>query len=130
MILERLDEPPEDLAKRTGWEIKPEGACREEVCVPLPSPFDVRDLATRLGMALVQDEEHGLWALGPESGGRDWRNASARNRRPVHGETAESARGFPDVFVISSQRTITGVPSISVCILSRTGRKLLTSSTT
>ena len=27
-------------------------------------------LADRLGMALVHDEAHGLWALGPESGGR------------------------------------------------------------
>jgi hypothetical protein len=75
MILERLDEPPKDLTQRTGWEIKPEGACREDVCVPLPSPFDVRDLATRLGMALIGDEEHGLWALGPESGGRGLNSA-------------------------------------------------------
>ena len=33
-------------------------------------PIDVRVLAERLGMALVHDEGHGLWALGPESGGR------------------------------------------------------------
>jgi hypothetical protein len=32
--------------------------------------IDVRVLAERLGMALVHDPEHGLWALGPESGGR------------------------------------------------------------
>ena len=70
MILERLDEPPVDLEARTGWTIKPEGACRGDVCVPLPRPFDVRTLADRLGMPLVEDEAHGLWALGPESGGR------------------------------------------------------------
>ncbi len=70
VILERLDEPPAELEQRTGWAIKPEGACRDEVCVPLPSPFDVRELSSRLGMALVHDEEHGLWALGPASGGR------------------------------------------------------------
>jgi hypothetical protein len=69
MILERLDLPPADLEPRTGWTIKPEGACRGEVCVPLPAPFDVRALAERLGMALVHDEEHALWALGPEFGG-------------------------------------------------------------
>ncbi len=69
MILERLDQPPADLERRTGWVIKPEGACRGEVCVPLPTPFDVSDLAQRLGMALVHDEEHDLWALGPESDG-------------------------------------------------------------
>jgi hypothetical protein len=70
MILKRLDEPPAELERRTGWTIKPQGACRGEVCVPLPSPFDVRELATRLGMALVHDEPSGLWALGPPSGGR------------------------------------------------------------
>jgi hypothetical protein len=49
MILERLDEPPADLELRTGWAIKPEGACRDETCVPLASPFDVRQLAERRG---------------------------------------------------------------------------------
>jgi hypothetical protein len=75
MILERLDEPPPELERRTGWEIKPEGACGAEVCVPLAAPFDVRDLAQRLGMALVNDEDRGVWALGPESGGRALRSA-------------------------------------------------------
>lgn len=69
MIIDRLDKPPEGLEARTGWAVKPEGACRAEMCVPLSQPFDVRDLAARLGMALVHDEIHNLWALGPESGG-------------------------------------------------------------
>ena len=69
MIIDRLDEPPADLEQRTGWTVKPEGACRDDVCVPLPSPFDAVELARRLGMALVADEAHGIWALGPESGG-------------------------------------------------------------
>lgn len=68
MIIERLDEPPVDLERRTGWTVKPEGACRGDACVPLPAPFDVTELARRLRMALVKDERHGLWALGPESG--------------------------------------------------------------
>ena len=70
MILERLDQPPADLERRTGWTIKPEGACREDVCVPLPDPFDVRQLASRLGMALVHENKHHVWALGPESRGQ------------------------------------------------------------
>ena len=69
MILERLDEPPSELERRTGWSITAQGACRADTCVPLPEPFDVRELARRLGMALVHDEPHGLWALGPETGG-------------------------------------------------------------
>ena len=70
MIVERLDQAPAQLEQRTGWSIKPQGACRGEVCVPLPSPFSLEQLGDRLGMALVRDERHGLWALGPESGGR------------------------------------------------------------
>ncbi len=69
MILHRLDIPPAELELRTGWSIKPEGACRAGQCVPLEDPFDVRQLAQRLGMALVHDLRHALWALGPESGG-------------------------------------------------------------
>jgi len=61
VILERLDQPPAQLEERTGWRITPEGACRDDVCVPLPAPFDVRQLARRLGMPLVEDEQHGLW---------------------------------------------------------------------
>jgi hypothetical protein len=70
VIITRLDEPPEELERRTGWAIKPEGACRADVCVPLSSPFDVRQLADRLRMALVHDDDHELWALGPPSDGQ------------------------------------------------------------
>ena len=71
MILDRLEVERDALAARTGWEVKPEGACKGEMCVPLPDgPLDARVLSERLGMALVADEQHGLWALGPESGGR------------------------------------------------------------
>ena len=75
VILDRLDVPPPELEQRTGWSIKSGGACRGEQCVPLSLPFDVRDLAGRLGMALVHDEEHGVWALGPQSGGRELASA-------------------------------------------------------
>jgi hypothetical protein len=62
-----------ELEQRTGWAIKPEGACKGEVCVPLPAgvaqdgTVEVQALVERLGMPLVRDEAHGLWALGPES---------------------------------------------------------------
>jgi hypothetical protein len=71
MILERLEVDPAELAARTGWEVKPEGACKADRCVPLPAGgLDARVLSERLGMALVADERHGLWALGPEGGAR------------------------------------------------------------
>lgn len=61
------------FSAETGWAIKPYGACKGDVCVPLPpevgaaAQVDVRSVAERLGMAIVADEAHGLWALGPES---------------------------------------------------------------
>ena len=71
MLLDSLEVDPADLAARTGWEVKPEGACKGDLCVPLPDgPLDARELARRIGMPLVADERRGLWALGPESGGR------------------------------------------------------------
>jgi hypothetical protein len=74
VILEGLEATPGDLWARTGWEIRAEGACKAGRCVPLADSggerLDVPMLADRLGMALVHDESHGLWALGPESGGR------------------------------------------------------------
>jgi hypothetical protein len=64
-----------DLEARTGWSVKSEGACKGEVCVPLPpeadagmGTLDAAVLADRLGMPLVRDEDSSLWALGPESG--------------------------------------------------------------
>lgn len=74
MILQSLEIDASELERRTGWAIKPEGACKDDRCVPLPSPsggaIDAQVLATRLGMPLIHDEETGLWCLGPEASGR------------------------------------------------------------
>lgn len=55
----------------TGWQLKPEGACQGEVCIPLSQPaadpVDVARVAADIGMPLVAAPEHGLWALGPAS---------------------------------------------------------------
>lgn len=76
MILETLEVDVADFEQRTGWTIKPQGACKDERCVPLPASFagaariDVRELASRLVMPLIQDQASGLWCLGPQAGGR------------------------------------------------------------
>ena len=70
MITDRLDVSADAFRDGTGWEIKPEGACKGEVCVPLPAAperFDLLATAERLRMAVVHDAEEGLWAVGPES---------------------------------------------------------------
>ncbi len=80
VILDSLDVTAEQLAAGTGWEMKPEGACKAEVCVPLDQSegFDLVATVARLGMSLVRDEQAGLWAVGPESlGGRALVSAEA-----------------------------------------------------
>ncbi len=81
MILDALQLDPAELERRTGWSIKPEGACKDDRCVPLPASVhaqvDVRALAERLHMPLIQDAASGLWCLGPEAGGRALQSVQA-----------------------------------------------------
>ena len=67
MILDTLDIDADAFAAGTGWEITRKGACKGEVCVPLPDGFSVEHVADRLGMELLRDDAKQLWALGPES---------------------------------------------------------------
>lgn len=74
MILTSLDDvDPAAFADRTGWDAKPQGLCRGEVCVPAPGSLrddgtlDVTVAAQRLGMPVVHDETHGVWAVGPST---------------------------------------------------------------
>jgi hypothetical protein len=69
VILTSTTVDPAELRRRTGWDVKPQGACKGDACVPLPAgPLTADVLAERLGMPLVHDEAHGVWALGPETG--------------------------------------------------------------
>lgn len=55
------------FAAVTGWEIKPEGACKGDICVPLGTDRDPLSVAERLGMAVVTDDVSGSVAIGPAS---------------------------------------------------------------
>jgi hypothetical protein len=81
VILESPELPVDDFERGTGWLLKPEGACRGGVCVPLPpqdKTVDMALVAGRLGMAVVHDERHGLWAVGPSTvSGRALESADA-----------------------------------------------------
>jgi hypothetical protein len=80
MITNTTDVDADTFERGTGWAIKPQGACKAEMCVPLPdagTTFDARVLSERLGMPLVADDAHGLWALGPETLGRALASADA-----------------------------------------------------
>ena len=69
---------PEDLTRINGFEIKPQGVCLDELCIPLRQDedsdlfvtrrgqqwFNVTQLAERLDQAFVVDREHRVWSFG------------------------------------------------------------------
>ncbi|MCU1504278.1 MAG: hypothetical protein JWM12_3632 [Ilumatobacteraceae bacterium] len=93
MLLDSLTVDPREFETRTGWQAKPEGLCKGDRCVPMPSgtggALDVEMVAQRLGMPLLHDEVTGVWVLGPEGGGRALTTAVAPDLQlpDVHGET-------------------------------------------
>jgi len=100
MILTEPSVSRDEFTARTGWRFEPEGACRGDLCVPMPVPpgewLDAATLSERLGMPLVRDEAAGLWCLGPESLGRVLQTADAPDL------TLPDRRGEP--FALSSLR--------------------------
>jgi len=68
-----------DAARVTGWAIKPEGMCRDDQCVSLPSTavgagrVDVEAFWRRLGNPVLYSDDHGTWVLGA---GAEKRNAA------------------------------------------------------
>ena len=83
MLLHSLEIDAAEFADRTGWEAKPEGLCKGDICVPAPDArlkdgrLDARVIADRVGMPLVHDGTRGIWALGPASGGHALASAEA-----------------------------------------------------
>jgi hypothetical protein len=71
MITDALTVPASEFAAATGWDPKPEGLCRGEVCVPAPGALagdgsvDLTVATERLGMPVVHDELRGLYGIGP-----------------------------------------------------------------
>ncbi len=69
---------PADLPRVNGFELKPEGACLVELCVPVLQDrdsemfvtragqpwFNVTALARRLDQAYVADHDHQVWSFG------------------------------------------------------------------
>ena len=74
MILESLDITAEQFAAGTGWAIKPEGACKAEVCVPLgrSAGFDLAATAERLAWrwCTTRTPGCGRWARSRSATGR------------------------------------------------------------
>jgi hypothetical protein len=81
VILDTGEVSVDAFEQATGWTVRPEGACRGSVCVPLDvrgGLLDVWVLAERLGIGVVHDERLGLWAIGPSTvSGRALESAEA-----------------------------------------------------
>ncbi len=71
-----------DLHTATGWELKPQGAYLNDVCVPIPrgreaefvrangQQFNLAALARLQGQPVVHDDTHGVWFFGEAAGTR------------------------------------------------------------
>lgn len=65
-----------DLTRASGWELKAEGACMGDVCVPIPpartaefvreqgNSFNLAALARQLGEPVIHDGTSGAWYFG------------------------------------------------------------------
>jgi hypothetical protein len=67
-----------ELLERTGWELKPEGLCKDDVCVPVKGRDDVivgdrvdlRAFAALIGLPLAVDDDAGVAVLGESASAR------------------------------------------------------------
>jgi hypothetical protein len=80
MIFRSARVSADELERVTGWELRPEGLCHRERCVPFPSgssdAIDLSVVSRALGMPLVVEPRAGLWALGTEARGRALESAT------------------------------------------------------
>lgn len=75
MLATSLDVETSAYEAASGWHIRPEGACKGDVCVPLPGDARTDDgarlrldkLAERIGAPLLHDTERGMYAIGPST---------------------------------------------------------------
>lgn len=64
----------DELEQTSGWVFKPEGFCKAETCIPIPSGrkaefvrgsrYNLAALASLLGQPIVRDQAHAVWCFG------------------------------------------------------------------
>lgn len=66
---------PADVERLLGWTLKPEGLCREDVCVPLPAGsaylrdevIEIAGLWRRMGKPVLATGDAGAWFFGEDA---------------------------------------------------------------
>ena len=73
MLLRSLTIDRSDFEAGTGWALKPEGACKGSICIPLSARagerIDVAAVAKDMALPLIGEPSLNLWALGPAAVG-------------------------------------------------------------
>ena len=63
-----------DAERVTGWTLKPEGMCRDDLCVPMPQSADGVDVAAfwrKLGNPVAASAAGDVWSLGTGAEARE-----------------------------------------------------------
>jgi AhpC/TSA family len=74
------------LTATSGWELKPEGVCKDEICVPVPEArrarlireepsgtlFNLTEFAQLIQQPVAHDEKNAAWYFGPA--GWEWKS--------------------------------------------------------
>jgi hypothetical protein len=82
------------LTATSGWELKPEGVCMDEICVPVPDArrpallrddpsgtlFNLTEFAKVIDQPFAHDENQAAWYFGPPSW--EWKTRQASRRAP------------------------------------------------
>ena len=82
------------LTEVSGWQLKPEGVCKDEICVPVsearrsalirddPSGtlFNLTEFARLIQQPVAHDQKHAVWYFGPAAW--DWKSRLASRTAP------------------------------------------------
>jgi hypothetical protein len=82
--------PLSELKALSGWEVKPEGVCKDEVCVPVPDArrhaligddeLSLTEFARMIEQPVAHDEKQGVWYFGPPAW--EWKSRLASRMAP------------------------------------------------
>jgi hypothetical protein len=82
------------LTAATGWELKPEGVCKDEICVPVPnarrtallrtepsgSLFNLTEFARMIEQPVAHDQARSVWHFGPPAW--EWKTRLSSREAP------------------------------------------------